>query len=251
MMPAALALVALSITGFAPTATETVLVHGKPQVLRLYGRRGGPTAIVSSGDGGWIHLAPHIAALLAARGWFVVGFDSRAYLSSVTEGNSGLTLGDIPRDYAVLVSVAGGGGAAPVLVGVSEGAGLSAAAAADLQLKRDIGGVVTIGLGDRNELAWHLRDTIIYLTKGIPKEPLFHAASVVGAVAPSPMAMLRSTRDEYVPTDESDRLIQSARPPTASWTISAADHRFSNNLEEFDARLADALAWIGSIQQRR
>jgi type IV secretory pathway VirJ component len=28
---------------------------------------------VSSGDGGWIHLAPHVAEVLAAKGFFVVG----------------------------------------------------------------------------------------------------------------------------------------------------------------------------------
>ena len=33
--------------------------------------------MLSSGDGGCIHLAPHIAELLASRGWLVVGVDSR------------------------------------------------------------------------------------------------------------------------------------------------------------------------------
>jgi fermentation-respiration switch protein FrsA (DUF1100 family) len=246
----ALALLALSLIG-SPDAFQTVMVHGKPQTLHIYGSRGGPTAIVSSGDGGWIHLAPHIATLLAARGWFVIGFDSRAYLRSVSDGARVLTLDDLPRDYATLVSVAGGRVAAPVLVGVSEGAGLSAAAAADPVLKRSIRGVVTIGLGDRNELAWHLRDAVIYLTKGVPKEPLFNAADVVGAVTPTPIAMLRSTHDEFVPPGESDQLMRAARDPKALWTVTADDHRFSNNLKEFDARLLDAIAWIGSAQAPR
>ena len=33
--------------------------------------------IISSGDGGWIHLGPHVAEVLAAKGYFVVGFDAK------------------------------------------------------------------------------------------------------------------------------------------------------------------------------
>src|SRR5262245_49772849 len=64
--------------------TETVSLRGHLQVLRLYGHRGGPSAVVSSGDGGWVHLAPHVAETLASRGFFVVGFDVKTYLASFT-----------------------------------------------------------------------------------------------------------------------------------------------------------------------
>lgn len=251
MRAPSLTLVALLFFGSSDAVTRTVMVHDRPQTVRLYGARGGPTAIVSSGDGGWIHLAPHVAELLAARGWFVVGFDSRAYLSSVTEGTRSLSVSDVPRDYEALVSFAGRTASKPILVGISEGAGLSAAAATDPALKRSIDGVVAIGLGDNNELAWRARDAIIYLTKGVPKEPLFHAIDVVGNVAPVPIAMLRSTGDEFVTRPESDRLIQAAREPKASWTIPAGNHRFSNNLKEFDAQLIDAIAWIVSAPRSR
>lgn len=63
---------------------ETVTIRGQSQSLRLYGTRGGIPVIVSSGDGGWMHLAPHVAEVLATRGFFVVGFDVRAYLESFT-----------------------------------------------------------------------------------------------------------------------------------------------------------------------
>jgi len=250
MTLAALALLAFSFFGHAPTI-QTVMVHGKPQTLHLYGSRGGPTAIVSSGDGGWIHLAPHVAELLAARGWFVIGFDTRTYLSSASDANRGLTVADIPRDYKTLVSLADAPATKPLLIGISEGAGLSAAAAVDPAMKREIGGVIAIGLGDSNELAWHVRDAIIYVTKGIPREPLFHATDVLGEIAPVPVAMLRSTGDEFVRPEESDRLMRAARDPKALWTIPAGDHRFSNNLKEFDAQLLDAIGWIESAPMSR
>jgi len=57
----------------------------------LYGARGGPVAVVASGDGGWVHLAPEVAELLSARGWFVVGLDSKAYLATIVLGASTTT----------------------------------------------------------------------------------------------------------------------------------------------------------------
>ena len=57
---------------------EHITIRGHAQNLRLYGSRGGTPVIVSSGDGGWIHLGPHVAEVLAANGFFVVGFDAKA-----------------------------------------------------------------------------------------------------------------------------------------------------------------------------
>lgn len=246
---AAAAALAILFFGQSDATIVPVAMHGHVQAVRLYGKPGGPTAIVSSGDGGWIHLAPHIAELLASRGWFVVGVDSRAYLSTATRSTA-LGVSDVPRDYASLLRTAGPSASPPVLIGVSEGAGLSVAAATDSALKPKVAGVVAIGLGDINELAWHTRDAIIYLTKGTPREPSFHATDVLGAVAPVPFAMIRPTMDEFVPRAESDRVFASAHEPKNLWTVAAGDHRFSNNLSVFDARLLESLAWVGSAGVR-
>ena len=48
----------------------------------------------------------------------------------------------------------------PILIGVSEGAGLSVLAATDAQTKALIGGVIGLGLPDMNELGWRLKDSI-------------------------------------------------------------------------------------------
>src|SRR4029453_10069948 len=97
------------------------------QSLRVHGDRGrGTPVIVSSGDGGWIHLGPHVAKLLAANGYFVVGFDTKAYLEGFPSGSGAVRCEEVPADYRELVSyTAGNSGRKPILVGVSEGAGLS------------------------------------------------------------------------------------------------------------------------------
>src|SRR4029453_10301647 len=67
-----------------PSSREMLLIRGHEQSLYLYGPARGDPVILSSGDGGWIHLGPHVAEFLAAQGFFVVGFDVKAYLSGFT-----------------------------------------------------------------------------------------------------------------------------------------------------------------------
>ena len=42
-------------------ARDTVTLRAHVQTVSLYGRRGSRPVVVSSGDGGWVHLAPHVA----------------------------------------------------------------------------------------------------------------------------------------------------------------------------------------------
>lgn len=239
-----LALMALASTAEAQI-TAPVSLRGHVQTVHLYGTRGGPVAIVSSGDGGWIHLGPHVAQVLAAHGWFVVGFDTKAYLESFTTSASTLRPEDEPGDFKALADFAAQGSRQrPVLVGVSEGAGLSVLAATDPATKSVIGGVLGLGLPDLNELGWRWKDSLIYVTHGMPKEPTFSTAAVAARVAPVPLAAIHSTHDEYVPATEVQRVLASAGEPKRLWMVDAADHRFSDSLPAFDARLLEALAWM-------
>ena len=213
--------------------------------LRVYGSRGGVPAIVSSGDGGWIHLAPHVAETLASKGYFVVGFDVRAYLEAFTSGSATLRTEDEPGDYKVLADFAARGSRQkPILVGVSEGAGLSVLAATDPRTKTAIAGVIALGLPDLNELGWRWKDALIYVTHGVPSEPTFSAGSFVDRVAPLPIAAIHSTHDEFVPLAQAKRMLDRAREPKRLWIVTSSDHRFSDNLKELDRRLVEAVTWI-------
>jgi len=243
--------VALALLTLGTHTTATLTIRGKPQTLQLYGDRGGPPVVVTSGDGGWIHLGPHVAEALATKGYFVVGFDAKAYLSSFTEGSKTLTEEDVPRDYRAVVDFAARDAREkPILIGVSEGAGLSVLAATGPDLKPAIAGVVGLGLPDVNELGWRWRDMIIYVTRGVPNEPTFSAGSIASKVAPVPLAAIHSTHDEFVPLGEVQRVMDGAGEPKKLWIVPAADHRFSNNLGEFDARLLEAIAWVRQNQPK-
>jgi fermentation-respiration switch protein FrsA (DUF1100 family) len=101
-----------------------------------------------------------------------------------------------------------------------------------------------------NELAWHWRDVVIYATHAAPKEPMFSTADIIGKVAPLPIAAIHSAQDEYVPIDEVNRVFAAAREPKKLWIVKASNHRFSDNLGEFDQRLMEALGWVMKNQPR-
>ena len=240
--------IAAALTICAPAWSQTrqsVEIRGHQQSLLIYGPPRGDPVIVSSGDGGWIHLGPHVAEFLSARGFYVIGFDVKAYLSSFTSERSTLRAEDEPGDYHVLAGFARQvTGKRPILIGVSEGAGLSVLAATDPTTKTDIAGVIGLGLPDLNELGWRWKDMLIYLTHRAPNEPAFSASAIVDRVTPIPLAAIHSTHDEFVPVAEVERVLNRAKDPRRLWIVNASNHRFSDNLAEFDRQLLDAIVWV-------
>jgi len=230
---------------------DTVVIRGRTQTLHTYGTRGhGDPVILASGDGGWIHLGPHAARTLEAAGFFVVGVDARAYLHSFTSAVSPLQRADVAGDFRDIAEwAAAGSGKRAILVGVSEGAGLSVLAASDARARSAMSGVVALGLPDVNELAWRWKDAVIYVTHGVPREPTFHVADVIAKVAPLPVAVIQSTRDEYVSLEAARALVALAGEPRRLWIVPAANHRFSGNLAELDRRLLDAVGWVKEQQR--
>jgi pimeloyl-ACP methyl ester carboxylesterase len=224
---------------------ESIVIRGRQHTLYLYGSPSGDPVLVSSGDGGWIHLGPYVAQVLSARGFFVVGFDAKAYLESFTSTRSTLTIAQEPGDYLVLADfVRMKTGRKPILIGVSEGAGLSVLAASDPKTRESILGVIGLGLPDMNELAWRWKDSLIYLTHRPPNEPGFSSAEIVDRVAPIPLAAIHSTHDEFVPIADIQHVFNRAGNPKRLWIVNASDHRFSNNLSDFTRALTEAIAWV-------
>ncbi len=222
-------IVCLALLVTAPAAADTrvsVAVRGKSLTAYVSGPADGEPVLVLSGDGGWIHLGPDVAKRLASRGCHVVGIDSREYLSKFTSGQKALSEQEVPGDVEQMLAALGSGRRKPIVVGVSVGAGLAVLAATDPGVKQRISGIVALGLGDVNELGWRLRDALIYLTKGNPREPSFLASRHIGNVSPLPIAAIHSTHDEFVPVSEVRAVMGAAHDPKRLWIVNAGDHRF-------------------------
>jgi hypothetical protein len=229
----------------------TLNIRGRNQVLRTFGPRGGDPIVVSISDGGWMRLAPHVADVLAAKGFFVVGLDVKAYLESFTSAKTTLHVEDEPGDYRVMADFAAQAThGKPILIGVSEGAGLSVLAATDPQTKAAIAGVIGLGLPDLSELGWRWRDSLIYVTHGVPNEPTFRTSDLIGKVAPVPLGVIHSTHDEFFSVADVQKLFDGLQEPRKLWVVPAVDHRFSDNLAEFDRRLVEAVEWVKQNAQR-
>lgn len=231
-------------------AVSTVNIRGKNLRLELYGSRSNPPVILTSGDLGWAGLVVHVAEFLSSNGYFVVGVNSRAYLSSFTTKSSTLKPEDVPGDYLqLLAQVRQLNPNKPILSGISEGAGLSVLAATTDGIKAQVRGIMALGLPDQNELGWRWQDSTIWITKRSPNEPSFMVQDIITKVSPVPLAELHSTHDEFLSLEDAKKMFALAGRPKKMWVIEAANHRFSNNREELDRRMLEALDWIKSADR--
>ncbi len=226
-------------------AEDVISLRGKQQQLHLYGTKGAPPIVLSSGDLGWAGFVVYVAEFLSSRGYYVIGFNSKAYLVSFTSRTETLAPENVPGDYKALIEFASREASTkPVLVGISEGAGLSVLASTRREVKESIQGILGLGLPDQNELGWKWQDFTIWITKKVPNEPSFMVEDIIARVSPCPLAEIHSTHDEFLPLDQARAMFARAGEPKKMWVIEASNHRFSDNREELDRRILEALEWI-------
>jgi pimeloyl-ACP methyl ester carboxylesterase len=229
-----------------------VWIRGQEQeVYFLPGAGVGPhrRVLFIPGDGGWHGFAIDIGDNLSAAGYDVLGLDTRRYLQSFT-GESVLTTTQIASDFRQLADwIRQGGHDRVLLAGWSEGAGLGLAAAADGASKSVFEGLVAIGMTEQNILAWRYSDLWAEVSKKLPKEPTFASSEYVSKVAPLPLFVIASTRDEYISQNVSRTLFGIAREPKRFVLIDARDHKFSGNTDQFFRTFKEALSW--TVQQHK
>jgi fermentation-respiration switch protein FrsA (DUF1100 family) len=208
---------------------------------------------MAGGDVGWVGLAVSLAEFLSDRGYNVVGVNTRQYLSAFTNGKQHLTPDDPPADYGAMRAFLEARQLLQrpvVLSGVSEGAALAVLAASLDANHRWIDGVVTMGTPMIAELAWRWTDFTTWITKKDANEPSFSPVDYIARVAPIPLVMIQSTRDEYVPEADYRKLDATAMAPKRLVLIAAANHRFTDTQPELRAEMLNALAWITDAMAR-
>jgi hypothetical protein len=243
-----------SLTGFlalavAGSVAAPIGLRGRTLEVRLYGDRGGSPVVIASGDALGTGLGSSAAAVLAAHGYFVVDLEARQYLSAFTARGGTLGEGDVAGDFATVVDFATRKGTSrPVLVGISEGAGLATLAGVDPVVKGAVRGVVAIDLHDRNELAWRSPDWILCVVDE-PAEPGFSVAAIVDRLAPLPLAQLQ-VRHGLVPLAEAQRLHDLAGEPRRMWVIDPGHDPLPDDAGEFARGLLEAMDWVARAGPR-
>jgi type IV secretory pathway VirJ component len=222
---------ALSVTVYTPSA----------------GSAAKGTVLMGSGDVGWVGLAVDMAEFLSGQGYVVVGINVRQYLAAFTSGKATLTTREPPGDYAALVQflTAKKVLVPPVIVsGVSEGAALAVLAAAAADNRAWARGVMTMGLPPTAELGWRWSDFTSWITKKDSDEPMFMPKEFLPSVAPLPLCMIQSTKDEYVAESDYRLFEKVAREPKRLVLINASNHRFTDRRPELQQAVIGCLAWI-------
>jgi len=236
----------------AASSPETVelTIRGRSVPLAIYVPGSGTpkgTIIIGSGDVGWVGLAVSLAEFLSDDGYVVAGVNVRRYLAAFTSGKEHVAVADIARDYRAMADYLRARRllASPVVLsGVSEGAAMAIAAGAGPSNADWVAGVLTMGLPATAELAWRWSDFSTWITKRDADEPSFAPADVIASIAPRPLWMIQSTRDEYVPETDYRRFEATARDPKRLVLIDAANHRFTDKQPELQRQVLAGLVWI-------
>ncbi len=230
---------------------NAAVIRGQPQDVYFYpasstGARGPARVIFLPGDGGWRGFAVDIARQVASAGYDVYGWDTKRYLMSFTAQTT-LSEADVMSDFRLMADwVAQGKREKIALMGWSEGAGLALLGAAPDRNKDVFAGLVALGLPDSTVLGWRRVDDLTYLTRKPPKEPTFRTEPYMLKLAPLPLVMIHSSRDEYVTEATARQLFAAAREPKRFELVKADNHRYDGNREEFFRVLREALVWIGT-----
>jgi type IV secretory pathway VirJ component len=224
-------------------------LRGKTLQLAVYVPPGPSkgTVIMGSGDVGWVGLSVSMSEFLSQRGYTVIGFNSRQYLSAFTDGRKHLETAHTPADFDELRGFLDAQHllhSPVVLSGVSEGAALMVLAASHQRNHSWIHGVVTMGTPMVAELAWRWTDFTSWITKKDSNEPSFSPADFIAEIAPLPLVMIQSRKDEYVPEADYRRLEKTAQHPKKLVLIDASNHRFTDRQPELRAEMLTALDWI-------
>ena len=95
--------------GETAQATEAIDIRAHVQNLHVYGSRGAPPVIVSSGDGGWIHLGPHVAEAARREGILRRRLRRQGVSRELHLREATLRPEDEPGDYKVLADYAARG----------------------------------------------------------------------------------------------------------------------------------------------
>lgn len=237
-------------------ADRKIVLNGHP--LRLHFSRGEsgparPLLVYATGDGGWHRKDVAFYRHLIALGYPTVGFDAHDYVTHLGQGDS-TTPARLAADYERIIQAAKESMQLPagypvVLVGVSRGAGLSVVAAGQHGLRPSIAGVLAVALTKEEEyvkilrrLGWRSRPS------AVPE--MVQVYEYLPRLAGMPIAVVQSTRDNYLPAAAARALFGPDTPHRWFQPIEARNHSFGGARPQLYEATGRSLTWIDGLLPR-
>jgi type IV secretory pathway VirJ component len=205
--------------------------------------------VFASGDGGLRGASEAAYEHMAERGHYVAAFSSTEALKPVKSSGRFMTVPEAVEDIEALMregkKLLGLPEATPTVVtGVSRGATMVVFAAAAPPLQPHVRGAVAIALTRETDYLTppdpETRSALIKLDeKG--RILLYPALDMLGSI---PIAVIQSTRDSYISSAESRRLMGPDTPTRRLYEVEARNHSFGGGQDRMLRCLDEALDWI-------
>jgi fermentation-respiration switch protein FrsA (DUF1100 family) len=225
--------------------------------LRLHFSRGNrdvsrPLLVYATGDGGWHRKDLAAYHHLVDFGYPTVGFDAHDYVTHLGARDT-TTPARLAADYQRIISTAKELLHLPadypvVLVGVSRGAGLSVVAAGQRGLRPSISGVLAVALTKEEEYVKMLRRLRLrgrpLVGVGPEMVEVYDYLPRLGSV---PIAVIQSTRDDYLPADEARALFGPDNPHRWFQPVQARNHSFGGARTQLYDAMSRSLNWIDGL----
>lgn len=245
-----------------PIADHLIVLNDHP--LRLHFSRGTrglqhPLLVYATGDGGWHRKDLAAYHQLVSFGHPTVGFDAHDYVTHLGVMDA-TTPGRLAADYERIIRVARETLQLPadypvVLVGVSRGAGLSVVAAGQRGLRPLISGVLAVALTKEEEYV-KMRPLRRLRRRGAqPGRPpavpeMVEVYDYLPRLAGMPIAVVQSTRDNYLPAAAARSLFGPDNPHRWFQPIEAQNHSFGGARAQLYDAMNRSLAWIDGLLKR-
>jgi Bacterial virulence protein (VirJ) len=248
-----------------PAATEemTSTVHVQDRWLLLHLSRprvaNAPSpffVLYVTGDGGWGGKDLDTYEQVREWGAPVAGFSAPDYLDRLSGGVETLGPDGLARDFGLILAAGAKSlGLDPVmpvvLVGVSRGADLVVIAAGDGHLAHALSGVVAVALTDEEEYVRHPRRHLPHLGHTPSDEPPLDMARPYDYLRgiPSPIALIQSTNDRYVPAARAAMQFGPESPRRRFYPIEARNHSFAGARGVMYRALRASLEWMSGLSR--
>lgn len=231
-----------------PVHTSRRDIHAT-YVRPVHDRHPGYLVVFATGDDGWFGTSRAVFSHLADEGYTLAGFSAPEALQDIASSGKRVSTAQAAQGLKELYAQAKLHLGLPdstriIIVGFSRGASVVAFTAVHPELRDDLRGAVAIALtGEadylrappedvrRPEIQVDERDRIL----------LYPALKLLGS---TPLAVIQSTNDSYVPAAESRRLLGADTPSLRLYEVEAKDHGFSDARDTLMRDLDDALSWI-------